>query len=75
MISLMNWIGRFLAKILVGITEEFVTKVQIRKNQLLHQEVHPEENLQEPRKKLKMRHLRKSKFEYSNPTKLIRWVT
>ena len=58
----MNWIGRFLVKILDGITEESVTKVQIRKNQLLHQEVPPEENLQEHKKKLKRRHLRNSKI-------------
>ena len=57
----MNWIGRFLVKILAGITEESATKAQIRKNQLLHQEVRQEENLQELKKKLKMRHLRKSK--------------
>ena len=57
----MNWIGRFLVKILAGITEEFVTKAQILKNQLLHQEVRQEENLQELKKKLKMRPLRKSK--------------
>ena len=58
----MNWIGRFLVKILDGITVESVTKVQIPKNQLLHQEVRPEENLQELRKKLKRRHQRKSKI-------------
>ena len=48
-------------KILDGITEESVTRVQIRKNLLLHQEVRPEENLQELRKNLKMRPPRKSK--------------
>ena len=58
----MNWIGRFLVKILDGIMEESVMKVQIPKNQLLHQEVRPEENLQELRKKLKRRHQRKSKI-------------
>jgi len=58
----MNWIGRFLVKTSDGIMEESVTKVQIPKNQLLHQEVRPEENLQELRKKLKRRHQRKSKI-------------
>ena len=48
-------------KILDGITEESVTRVQIRKNLLLHQEVRPEENLQELRKNLKTRLPRKSK--------------
>ena len=57
----MNWIGRFLVKILDGITEEHDTKVQIRKSRLLHREVHPEENLREPRKKRKTRHQRKGK--------------
>ena len=62
----MNWIGRFLVKILDGITVESVTKVQIPKNQLLHQEVRPEENLQELRKNLKRRHQRKSKIFKTN---------
>ena len=58
----MNWIGRFLVKILVGTTEEYVTKVQTLKSQLLRQEVHQEENLPELKKKLKMKHQRKGKY-------------
>ena len=62
MISLTSWIGRFLVKILDGITEEYDMKVRIRKSQLLHQEVHQEENLHELRKKLKMRRQKKCKI-------------
>ena len=58
----MNWIGRFLVKILVGTTEEYVTKVQTLKSQLLRQEVHQEENLPELKKKLKMKHQRKGEY-------------